>query len=102
MSKNVVQPEGPQMTSQYGAYELRAGIARLYALCAFTRPRVRVLTRTHARTRKHALTDQYVILIAFPQQQLFRERACVTLYLHCLYCYRLYCLMMACRKGRNM
>ena len=25
MSKNMVKPEGPQMTSQYGAYELHAG-----------------------------------------------------------------------------
>jgi hypothetical protein len=25
MSKNMVQPEGPQMTSQHGAYELHAG-----------------------------------------------------------------------------
>jgi hypothetical protein len=25
MSKNVVEPEGPQMTSQYGAYTLHAG-----------------------------------------------------------------------------
>ena len=25
MSKNMVEPEGPQMTSQYGAYELHAG-----------------------------------------------------------------------------
>jgi hypothetical protein len=25
MSKNLVEPEGPQMTSQYGAYESRAG-----------------------------------------------------------------------------
>ena len=25
MWKNVVEPEGPQMTSQYGAYELDAG-----------------------------------------------------------------------------
>jgi hypothetical protein len=25
MSKNVVEPEGPQMTSQYGAYLLHAG-----------------------------------------------------------------------------
>ena len=24
MSKNMVEPEGPQMTSQYGAYELHA------------------------------------------------------------------------------
>jgi hypothetical protein len=25
MSKNVLEPEGPQMTSQYGAYALHAG-----------------------------------------------------------------------------
>jgi hypothetical protein len=25
MSKNMVEPEGPQMTSQYGTYELHAG-----------------------------------------------------------------------------
>jgi hypothetical protein len=25
MSKNMVKPEGPQITSQYGAYELHAG-----------------------------------------------------------------------------
>ena len=25
MSKNVIEPEGPQMTSQYGAYALNAG-----------------------------------------------------------------------------
>ena len=60
MSKNVVQTEGPQMTSQYGAYALRAGVASLYA-----------------RTRKHAHTVQYVILTDFLQQQWFSERASV-------------------------
>ena len=50
------------MTSQYGAYALRAGLARLFA-------RMRPGTHMHARTRKHAHTDQYVILTAFPQQQ---------------------------------
>jgi hypothetical protein len=34
----------------------------------------------HARTRKHAHTDQYVILIAFPQQQWCRERASMLRY----------------------
>jgi hypothetical protein len=29
MSKNIVETEGPQMTSQYGAFTLRAGLARL-------------------------------------------------------------------------
>jgi hypothetical protein len=40
------------MTSQFGAYELHAGLAKL-----------------HARTHSH--TVQYVILIAFPRQQCF-------------------------------
>ena len=39
MSKNEVEPEGPQMTSQHGAYMLNAGYARL-----------------HARTRMHTST----------------------------------------------
>ena len=40
MSKNVVETEGPQMTSQYGEYALRAGLARLYA-------RMRMHTQTN-------------------------------------------------------
>ena len=67
MLKNMMETEGPQMTSQYGAYALRAGLVRLYA-------------RTHARTRNHAHTDQYVILIVFPQQQWFREGASMLRY----------------------
>jgi hypothetical protein len=52
----MVEPEGPQMTSQYGTYALLAGLARLHALtCMYT------LT--------HAHTDHSVILIPFPRQQ---------------------------------
>ena len=40
-------------------------------VCACTRPRARIPTCT----RTHAHADQYVILIAFPQQQWLRERA---------------------------
>ena len=39
--KNMVETEGPQMTSQYGAYALHAGLAGLRALMrihTFTRP----------------------------------------------------------------
>ena len=32
--KNVVDSEGPQMMSQYGAYALYAGLARLHALAS--------------------------------------------------------------------
>ena len=62
MSKNVVETEGPQMTSQYGAYALRAGLARLYARMRMHMP-TRPGTHMHAHTRKHTHTDQYVILL---------------------------------------
>ena len=74
MPKNVVETEGPQMTSQYGANALRAGLTRLHARMHM-HTSTRLGTHIHARTRKHAHTDQYVILVAFPQQQWFRERA---------------------------
>ena len=47
------------MTSQYGAYALHAGLARLHALCVCTSPRarVRICTRSHAQTNKY-----YVLL----------------------------------------
>jgi hypothetical protein len=66
MSKNVVETEGPQITSQYDAYALRVGLARLYA-------RMRLHTRTHAHT------DQYVILL-FHSNNSFRECATVLRY----------------------
>ena len=40
--KNAVETEGPQMTSQYGEYAFRAGLARLYA---------HALWYPHARTQ---------------------------------------------------
>jgi hypothetical protein len=56
------------MTSQYGAYALRAGLAKLYASMRMHTP-MRPSTHLYVHTRKHAHTDQYVMLIAFPQQQ---------------------------------
>jgi hypothetical protein len=68
MSKNKVETEGPQMTSQYGAYALHAGKARLYSLTLMhTRPD----THMHARMPTHAHIDQQVILTDFPRQQWF-------------------------------
>ena len=64
ISKNVRETEGPQITSQYGAYALRAGLARLYARMRMHTP-TRPGTHMHARTRKHAHTDEYVILTSF-------------------------------------
>jgi hypothetical protein len=74
-----VETEGLQMTSQYGVYALLAGLARLYARMCIRTP-TRSDTHVHARTRKHVHTGQYVILIAFPHQQWFRERAPVLRY----------------------
>ena len=57
MPKNVVETEGPQMTSQHGAYALRSELAKLYA-----RMHMHTLTRlgTHmqARTDAQALTHR--------------------------------------------
>ena len=57
MSKNVVETEGPQMTSQHGVYALSAGLARLHARMRMHKP-TRPGTHIHARTRTHAHTDQ--------------------------------------------
>ena len=50
------------MTSQYGAYALRAGLARLYARMRMHTP-TRSGTHMHARKRKHAHTWQYVAVL---------------------------------------
>jgi hypothetical protein len=79
MSKNIMETEQLQMTSQYGAYALRTGLARLYARTRMHTP-TRPGNHVHARKRMHAHTDQYVILIAFPQQQWLRKRASMLRY----------------------
>jgi hypothetical protein len=95
MSKNVVETEWPQKTSQYSAYALRAGLARLYARMRMHTP-TPLGTHMHARTRKHVHTGQYVILIAFSQQQWFRERASVLRYTY-FACYVIPYQMLACQ-----
>ena len=74
------------MTSQYGAYALHARLARLYTRMRMHTPTCPG-THMHARTHAHAHTRQYVILIAFPQQQLVPERAPVLRYTYiaCLF-----------------
>ena len=88
MSKNVVETEGPEMTSQYGRYALRAGLASLNARMRVhtpTRSGTHIHARTHARTCKQAHTSQYVILITFTQQKWFRECASVLRYTYNAY-----------------
>ena len=62
------------------------------AISTYAHAHARVPTCTHARTRRHADTDQYVIRIAFPQQQWFRKRTSLLRYTYiaCLSCIFLY------------
>jgi hypothetical protein len=56
MSKNIVETEGPEMTSQYGVYALHAGLASLYARMRVHTPSrsgTHIHARTHARASKH-------------------------------------------------
>ena len=69
------------MRSQYGAYALRAALARLYA-------RMRMHTPTRPGTYMHVRTHRLVSnSYSFFTSTMIRERAsCVTLYVHCLSC----------------
>jgi hypothetical protein len=50
-------------------------------------------THMHARRHKHARTDQYVTLIAFPQQQWFRERYVIRTLPVLFWCWKLVTVM---------
>ena len=58
----MVEPEEPQMMSQYGAYALHAGQAMIYA-----RTRKHTPTCPGARERARTNTQKYVIIIPFPR-----------------------------------
>jgi hypothetical protein len=72
MSKNVVETEGPQMTSQYGAYALHAILTRLHALMRMNMP-------TRPGTHMHACTDQ--------GHNNLQTRLNAKLHVHCPSCY---------------
>ena len=80
----MVEPEGPQVTSQYGAYALQAGLTKLYA-----RMRMHTLkrlgTQMHACARTHTQTNKYFSLL-FHGNNDTQTRLSVTLYVHCLSC----------------
>ena len=57
MSKNIVETEAPQMTTQHGAYALHAGLAKLYARMRRNRP-TRPCTHMHARASMHTQTNK--------------------------------------------
>ena len=80
MSKNIVETDGPQMTSQYGAYALRAGLARLHALMRMhthTRPGTHMHARSHAQACAHRpICNTY----CFRTATMISERASVLRY----------------------
>jgi hypothetical protein len=53
MAKSLVESEGPQITSQHGAYAVPAGLARLHA-------RMRMHTLTRPGTHRHARTHRQI------------------------------------------
>ena len=72
MPKNVVETEGPQMTSRYGSYALRVGLGRLHAHMHMP---TRAGTHTHARTHSHACTQRPIInTCCFFTATIIRER----------------------------
>jgi hypothetical protein len=82
MSKNIVETEKPQMTSQCGAYALRARLARLYARMRTHTP-TRPYTHMHARTHAQASTLRTISnTYCFPHQQWFCERASMLRYMY--------------------
>ena len=90
MSKNMLDPERPQMTIQYGACALRAGHERAHMhtpthLGTTTHTHVCSRARTHRPTRAytHTHTEKYVILL-FNGNNDSRRRFSVTLYVFCL------------------
>ena len=79
MSKNLEKTEGPQMTSQHGAYALHAGLARLQTLMRMhtpTRPSTHTPTHTHINNTYCFST---VTMVSW-------TRVSVALYVHCLSC----------------
>ena len=89
MSKNVIETEEPQMTSQYAAYALRAGLPRLHARMGMHTP-TRLGTHIHARTHRPISNTH-----CFSTAAMIRERASILRYTHitCLVIYHRFSFM---------
>jgi hypothetical protein len=75
MSKNVVEPEGPQMSSQYAAYAFHAGYARLHARTSIDTPTRQGMARTRGCTH-----TQICNIYCFSPATMIRERCSVLHY----------------------
>ena len=97
MSKNWVETEEPQMTSQYSAYALRAGLARLHG-----RTRMPTPTRPDTHVDARACTHRPVSNIyCFFMATVIRERASILrhTYIACLVITETACVYCAVRTG---
>jgi hypothetical protein len=80
MSKSLMELEGPQITLQYGAYALHAGLARLYA-----RTRMHTPTRSDIRTHARASTQIYFVFCFFTEKMIpERDQVLRYTYIVCL------------------
>ena len=77
MSKNMVEPERPQMTIWRRA---ACRISTATRAETYARARAHTHTYTHTHTHTHTRAQKYVTLIAFPQQQWFGERTSLLRY----------------------
>jgi hypothetical protein len=100
----MVEPEGPQMTSQYGAYELYAGISKFICIHTHADAHDTGHNRGHAHTHSHIHTQKYVIVVAFPRQHWVRERVSVLhyTYIASLVFYRILILGFYDRRGPSL
>jgi hypothetical protein len=73
----MVDTEGPQLTSQHGAYALHAGLAKLHA------PTL-ILTATRPGNHTHAQTHKEYFLL-FNGNKNSRTRLSITSYVYCVF-----------------
>ena len=69
-----------EATNDVTIWRIRVAYWISKAICTYAHAHTHTPEYPYARTHKYAHTNQYVILIALPQQQWFRERASVLCY----------------------
>ena len=81
--KNMAKTEKPHMTSQYGAYALHAGLARLHTL-TYSHAHAHTAGYQHARTHR-SISNTY----CFSMARIIRERTSMLryTYINCLVVY---------------
>ena len=80
-SDNVEIYRGDRLaTNDVTIWRIRVACWKSKAICTYVHTHAHALGYLHARMHAQACTHRLICNTAFPQQQWFRERACVTLY----------------------